>query len=75
MANEAHVSTLDSATALQRTLSLARDLCRDENGQNLVEYAFVAALISLSAVYSFTTLDQRIRNAFNTIGSQLTSAL
>ena len=46
----------------------------DESGQDLIEYAIVAGLIGLGAVISMSNLSTKIRTAFNSIGSQLTSA-
>ena len=46
-----------------------------ESGQDLIEYALVAALIGLGAVVSMKTLSNRISGAFNTVGSSLTSAI
>jgi len=50
-------------------------LHRDESGQDLIEYALVAALIAFAAVAAMQTLASQINNAFSTIGSKLTSAL
>jgi len=50
-------------------------LHQDESGQDLIEYALVAALIAFAAVAAMQTLAQQINNAFSTIGSKLTSAL
>ncbi len=50
-------------------------LHKDESGQDLIEYALVAALIAFAAVAAMQTLAQQINNAFSTIGSKLTSAL
>ena len=49
-------------------------LLRDESGQDLIEYAIVAGLIGLGAVLSMSNLTTKIRSAFNSVGSQLTSA-
>ena len=46
---------------------------RDETGQDMIEYALVAALIGLSAVVSMKTLSTKIGNAFTSIGTSLTS--
>ncbi|MHB1023739.1 MAG: Flp family type IVb pilin [Acidobacteriaceae bacterium] len=50
-------------------------LHKDESGQDLIEYALVAALIAFGAVLSMNTLANYINNAFSTIGSKLSSAL
>ncbi len=46
----------------------------DESGQDLIEYALVAALIGLGAVASLTTLRGAITNAFSSIGTTITNA-
>lgn len=46
---------------------------KDESGQDLIEYALVAALIGLGAVASMKSLATTIGSAFTTIGSTLTS--
>ena len=50
-------------------------LRQDESGQDLIEYALVAALIALGAVASMKTVSTAIGNAFATIDTQLTNAL
>jgi pilus assembly protein Flp/PilA len=52
-----------------------RHLLRDESGQDLIEYALVAALVGLSAIISLHGLSNKIGNAFNSIGSGLTNAI
>ena len=46
-----------------------------EEGQDLVEYALVVALIAFGAVTAMKGLSSEINTAFNTISSQLGSAL
>jgi len=53
--------------------NLLSNLASDESGQDLIEYALVAALIGLGAVASMSTLSNAIKNAFNNIGSTLTT--
>ena len=50
-------------------------LASDESGQNLIEYALVAALIALACVSTMTGLGTTIGNAFTTVGTKLTSAM
>jgi pilus assembly protein Flp/PilA len=50
-------------------------LWRDESGQDLIEYALVAALIALGAVASMKTVSTAIGGAFTQIETQLTGAL
>jgi pilus assembly protein Flp/PilA len=52
-------------------------LCRlhsDESGQDLIEYAFAAALIGFGAITTMSTLAGSINNSFSKIGSTLGSA-
>jgi pilus assembly protein Flp/PilA len=51
-----------------------QDLIAREEGQDLVEYALVAALIAFAAVAGIQTLASDINAAFTSFGSQLTSA-
>ena len=48
-------------------------LLADESGQDLIEYALVAALVGLGAVASMKGLSTKIGEAFGTIGTSLTS--
>jgi pilus assembly protein Flp/PilA len=50
-----------------------QDMIRREEGQDLIEYALVVALIALAATAGMTTVAQDINNAFVSIGSKLTS--
>ena len=47
----------------------------DESGQDLIEYALVAAIIALGAVATMTTLATAISTAFTTVGTKLTTAI
>ncbi len=51
-----------------------RTLLSDEQGQDLIEYALVVALIAFGATAAMTTLSSDINNAFLNIGTKLTSA-
>ena len=51
------------------------DLHEDESGQDLIEYALVAALIAFAAVTAMGSLATAINNAFSKMGSTLNSAL
>ena len=61
-----------------RTRSLTRSVAAlvvDEDGQDLVEYGLVAALIALVGLASFGafsgSVSQKLVNTFNTLGSYL----
>jgi pilus assembly protein Flp/PilA len=57
-----------------RVLSILRNLHSDESGQDLIEYALVAALIAFGAVGTMSTLANNINSAFSSMGSKLVSA-
>jgi pilus assembly protein Flp/PilA len=49
------------------------NLLRDDSGQDLIEYALVAALIALGATAAMSGLATKISTAFNTVGNTLNS--
>ena len=55
--------------------NIMQTLLRDENGQDLIEYALVAALIGLAAVAALNTLSGDVTGLFNNIGTTLSSAV
>jgi pilus assembly protein Flp/PilA len=52
-----------------------QNLINREEGQDLIEYALVVAIIALAAVTSMHTLANNINNAFGTIGNNLNNAI
>jgi pilus assembly protein Flp/PilA len=58
----------------ERQVKIFKNLLHDESGQDLIEYALVAALIALGAIVSMKALATGISTAFSTISSDLTSA-
>ena len=54
---------------------LLTNLMTEESGQDLIEYALVAALVGLGAVAAMGSLKNSISNTFNSIGNQLTTAV
>jgi pilus assembly protein Flp/PilA len=46
----------------------------DEEGQTLVEYALLLALIAVVVIVILTTLGQNVRNTFSTVSSAVGSA-
>jgi pilus assembly protein Flp/PilA len=50
---------------------LLRALLHDESGQDLIEYALIAALIAVAAIAAMRGLANKIDNEFNTIGNSL----
>jgi len=52
-------------------LKAIRNLKHDESGQDLIEYALIAALLALAAVATMTTLGGKIQNVFTGIDNKL----
>lgn len=48
---------------------------KDESGQDLIEYALIAAIIGLGSVTVMGTLAGDISTAFTHVGTTLTSAV
>jgi pilus assembly protein Flp/PilA len=54
---------------------LLKMLVVEESGQDLIEYALVAALVGLGAVAAMKGLSNSIGNNFNAVGNALTNAV
>ena len=52
-----------------------RSLVRGEEGQDLIEYALLVALISLVAVVAITNAGTAVNSIFSSIATQLSNAL
>lgn len=52
-----------------------RAFLKDDSGQDLIEYALVAALVGLGAVAAMSGLSNAIGNTFNGVGTSLTNAV
>jgi pilus assembly protein Flp/PilA len=61
-------------TTLWNLYSRLQTLILQEEGQDLIEYALVVALIAFAAVTSMQTLAVDINNTFLGIGTSLTNA-
>ena len=48
-------------------------LHREDSGQDLIEYALIAALIALAATAGMSTVASAINDAFSSIGEKLKS--
>lgn len=66
---------LAAGMEVEEMLEILKSLRRDESGQDLIEYALVAALIALAAVASMNTVAQGILDGFNYTSNELNSAL
>jgi pilus assembly protein Flp/PilA len=51
------------------------EIWRDDNGQDLIEYALVVALIAFAATVGMGNVATKINTAFTTIGGKLTNAI
>lgn len=54
---------------------ILQNLITEESGQDLIEYALVAALVGLGSVASMSTLANSIATTFNGVGNALTNAV
>ena len=52
-----------------------KDVLSNEDGQDLIEYALVVALIAFAATAGMNTLAGDINTAFTNIGTRLTTAI
>ena len=55
-------------------MNLMKRLWKEEEGQDLIEYALLIALVALAATVGMGSLAGAINNEFQTLGSDLTSA-
>lgn len=54
---------------------LLKNLMTDDSGQDLIEYALVAALVGLGSVMSMQSLANSIVTTFSGVGNALSSAV
>jgi pilus assembly protein Flp/PilA len=62
---------VDGEMTPMRNIRLLANLLDDDSGQDLIEYALVAALIALSAIGAMSALTNKINNEFNKVGNSL----
>jgi len=55
-------------------LNLFTRLIRDEQGQDLIEYALLATFVSLVAIVGATALGTALNNWYNTVAGNVTGA-
>jgi pilus assembly protein Flp/PilA len=60
---------------INRLMKVLSTMHREESGQDLIEYALLAALIALAAVVGMNNVASNINNAFNKIGSRLSASV
>jgi pilus assembly protein Flp/PilA len=54
-------------------LSVMLEILKDENGQDLIEYALMVAVIAFAATVGMKTLANSMNLAFSHIGTKLTT--
>ena len=59
---------------MQNMITRLRSLMHDDEGQDLIEYALLAGLISLVAVGAITTAGTNVNGIFTKIGTKLSDA-
>ena len=59
---------------MNNAIHILTNLMKEDSGQDLIEYALVAALVGLGSVVSISGLANSIGNTFNGVGSALTNA-
>lgn len=52
-------------------MTLLKNFVKDEEGQGLVEYALIAALIAVAAIVALTFLGGTVSNKMKTIGNNI----
>jgi len=60
---------------MNRMLTVAARWLRDDEAQDLIEYALLAALIALAAVVAMQATGTSINGVFNSIVGQLNAAV
>jgi len=56
---------------MKNSLLIVKSLLNEESGQDLIEYALVAALIALGAIAAMGSLSNKVSNEFNRVGNSL----
>jgi len=54
-------------------LYVKAQIFREDNGQDLIEYALLAAIIALAATVGMNTVATDVNTAFGNIGSKITT--
>ncbi|MGD0733778.1 MAG: Flp family type IVb pilin [Terracidiphilus sp.] len=62
-------------TLMCRAYLLMKQMLEDENGQDLVEYALVVALIAFGVVGGMHALANGLNKAFNTVSTTLSTSV
>jgi len=59
----------------EKMMKMLKTLVADDSGQDLIEYALVAALVGLGAIASMKGLANSLENTFTSISAALTAAV
>lgn len=60
---------------MKNAKQLFKKLIAEDSGQDLIEYALVAALVGLGSIAALSGLTNSISSSFNSVGSGLTNAV
>jgi pilus assembly protein Flp/PilA len=66
------MSTEDQTRRL--TMTLFKNLLRDEQGATAIEYGLIAALIAVAAITAMTALGGQLSDTFTTVSDELEAA-
>ena len=55
-----------------KMINALRNLCQEESGQDLIEYALIALLIAVGSIAAMTTLATSISAEFTNVSNKLT---
>ncbi|MFD0949222.1 Flp family type IVb pilin [Paraperlucidibaca wandonensis] len=56
---------------MKKLQELMAKLRRDEKGATVIEYALIAALVSIAAIVAFQTLGTKVSSTMNNVSGQL----
>ena len=68
-----HPNRLTTKTQGEYSMSFLKNLFIEEDGQDMVEYGIVIALVVIAAAAAMTTFSGKITTAFGTLGGQVVS--
>jgi pilus assembly protein Flp/PilA len=62
-------------TDMKSMINLVKSFVREEEGQDLIEYALLAALVALAATVAMTNLGTSISSVFGSVTGKLTASV
>jgi pilus assembly protein Flp/PilA len=62
-------------TLLRRAYLLMKQMLKNENGQDMVEYALIVAVIAFGAMIGMRSLATGLNKAFNSISTTLSTSV